>query len=85
MIINLQRLLPFTMKQKKNALADKTLGMRHHDDQSPENCSEEYILVIIQASDKFVKNDQKLVTFCANSFYRRAKALPNELHVRDLE
>lgn len=68
-----------------DASVTKTLGVTHLDDPSLDISSEQSILLMIPAADKFVKNDHKAALFHTNSFYWHARALLGELHLRHFE
>lgn len=66
MMIKDKFMLPLIQKLSKDALAAKTLGTMHLDDQKLYSFSENDILLMIQGADAFVENDHKRAAFYAD-------------------
>lgn len=67
--------LSLLVRFAKDTPTAKILGITHPDDLSLYIFTEGEILLMIRASDTFVKNDHKPASFQANIFYSQARPL----------
>lgn len=83
MMIKLQAVLSLLVKLGKNALAAKTPGFIYLP--SLWTSPEEYVFLMFEAADAFVKNNHKPAFSNANSFYKHARPLAKNIHTSHFE
>lgn len=84
-MIKKKGVLPLLMSIPMEMPVVKKLGITHLNESGLYTFIEEYIRLIIQAADASVKNNQKPAHFHASAFHRHARALLDELLVRQIE
>lgn len=84
-MINYKGVLLLLGKLGKSDSPAKMLCITPPYDQSVHKSLREYMLIIIQGAAVLVENKQKAIPFHRKSFYKHARALLDELHVRYFE